>query len=175
MLKNRFDDYEELLNYSAELYFNLKESIDLAKNIKKSNDELIEMAKKNDNFVAEAKVALKEFEDIVKHDNNYAQKIECKFEELYKVTVNVLDELPSQVRKQTSSKGGKARAANDTRSKTLDEIEEIARSKKECFLKRGYQAKFIKSMLDTYPTIADEKSIEKRIKKIKEENHPGNN
>lgn len=176
MLKESFpaSEYEELLKYTAELYLNLRDSIGLAKNIQELNNDLINLAMKNDKCINEVKYAFNEMSKVYEQNKvtriEQDVKINQKVQDLYKVSTNIIEELPAKARSETARTAGRARAANDEKTKALDEIEKIALEKKEEFSRRGFQAKFIRDMLESYTLIEDEKSIEKRLKKLKNEN-----
>ncbi|PTQ71415.1 hypothetical protein C8R26_1303 [Nitrosomonas oligotropha] len=66
--------------------------------------------------------------------------------------------------------GGKTRAENDKRTAYLNEIEEEAISRATEFRRHGYQAEFVREMLNKYPNLKDEKAILKRLGKLKKSN-----
>ncbi|SNX59269.1 hypothetical protein SAMN06296273_0709 [Nitrosomonas ureae] len=80
----------------------------------------------------------------------------------------VMEPVVKIARVEIPSKGGLKRAKNDPRSIALKEIENEAISRAEQFKRHGYQASFVREMLDKYRgVLSDDKAIISRLNKLK--------
>jgi hypothetical protein len=78
------------------------------------------------------------------------------------------DQDEKNILKSNASKAAKARLKNDPKQKVLDEIKlEFHKLEIERFKKYGFTAQFVKEMMDKYPIIENQKTVENLVAKLK--------
>lgn len=141
-----------------------------------------EIAELYENAIEQLKLNIKHYEiypDLIKINESDTHfelaKIEARLRQLkseaYIALVKELPAIKGKARKAIPSEGGKARAANDERSKALKKIEtEDYPANKHLFHLRGWRNKFINEMFVKYKVFESVYSITRLVDRLNKSN-----